>query len=289
MKYSFFIFWRNWIPKFPIGCIRTFLKILYVAKIFKILNISELAKCSLKSFWMMLLVWAVISSYAGHAQKLVPRTSMSKQFLLTGWAHMKIIWAHFHYSQPGRVWLVTSQLGTGKSLTFSSVPPVTHILCPRLSFLSNVICLLSHIFKMCLSSYVPCLTALFIVSRPLSHVAHLYSLSPVCCPQFYISVPCLLSSVLCPLFNVSVPFLLYSVPSLMWSVSCLLSSFICPLTSKNCHSVPFSVAPLFLSIVLLFLDLFSSSLVLCHLSFKRARMQVFLSKINVYTFSPCSR
>ncbi len=131
---------------------------------------------------------------------------------------MKIIWAHhmhFHYSQPGRVWLVSSQLGTGKSLTFSSVPPVTQILCPRLSFLSNVICLLSHIFKMCLSSYVPRLTALFIVSHPLSHVAHLYSLSPVCCPQLYISVPCLLSSVLCPLFNVSVPFLLYSVPSLM--------------------------------------------------------------------------
>jgi hypothetical protein len=62
-----------------------------------------------------------------------------------------------------------------------------------------------------------------------------------------------------------------------------------PLTPINCHSVPFSVAPLFLSIVLLFPDLFSSSLVLCHLSFKRARMQVFLSKINVYTFSPCSR
>jgi hypothetical protein len=91
------------------------------------------------------------------------------------------------------------------------------------------------------------------------------------------------------LFNVSVPFLLYSVPSLMWSVSCLPSSFICPLTPINCHSVPFSVAPLFLSIVLLFPDLFSSSLVLCHLSFKRARMQGFLSKINVYTFSPCSR
>ncbi len=134
----------------------------------------------------------------------MPKISSSDKHVqknFTHWlAHMKIIWAHhmhFHYSQPGRVWLVTSQLGTGKSLTFSSLPPVTHILCPRLSFLSNVMCLLSHIFKMCLSSYVPRLTALFIVSRPLSYVAHLYSLSPVCCPQLYISVPCLLSSVPC--------------------------------------------------------------------------------------------
>ncbi len=127
-------FWRNWMPMVPMGCNRTFLKILYVAKIFKILNISELAECSLKSFWMMLLVWAVISFYAGHAQKLVPRTSMCENFLLTGWVHIKIILAHhmhFYYSQPGRVWLVTSQLGTGKSLIFSCHPyPLSPSLVP---------------------------------------------------------------------------------------------------------------------------------------------------------------
>ncbi len=101
----------------------------------------------------------------------------------------------------------------------------------------------------CLTSYVPCLTSLYLVSRPLSPVLYLLcSLSSVLCPLSHISVLvsrpmspvlyllCSLSSVLCPLSHVSVlvshPLSLPDVsrPSSLSPVLYTLSQVICPLS-----------------------------------------------------------
>jgi hypothetical protein len=89
---------------------------------------------------------------------------------------------------------------------------------------------------LCLPSSVPCLTSLFLASRPLFPVSLLCSLSPVLCSLSHFSVPCFLTFVPCltslflvshPLFHVS---LLYSLSPVLCSqsyvsVPCLLFSF----------------------------------------------------------------
>jgi hypothetical protein len=184
----------------------------------RILKISMLAESALKSFMRWLsqrwngfhvwfwnefkfpLCWACAKIgywLAENAQKLVTHwLRMRENWLLVGWAYEKIISAHHVHFQ-----------------TFSSVPPVTH---------SSVL-----FSRPCLTSYVPCLTSLFLVSCPLSSVSRLFltsrplshavlrlfslSTSPVLCPflasQFLVSCPYSVSHDLSP---VSHP--LFSVP-----------------------------------------------------------------------------
>jgi hypothetical protein len=56
-----------------------------------------------------------------HLEKLMNKTKIKR---LTG--------KKFNYSRPGRVWLVTSRLGTGKWLTFfysvETPPPLQHVI-----------------------------------------------------------------------------------------------------------------------------------------------------------------
>jgi hypothetical protein len=102
--------------------------------------------------------------------------------------------------------------------------------------------------------------ALLLVSRPMSPVSWLVSLSPVLCPLSHGSAPCLpsyvpcltaLLLVLCPLYSVNIK----NYPSVPFYVA--LFHWSCP--SLLC--LPSSVPP---------------SLVLCPLSFILARMRVFL-------------
>jgi hypothetical protein len=89
---------------------------------------------------------------------------------------------------------------------------------------------------------------IFIVSRPISPVLRLCSLSPVLCLLSNVSIPCLMSAIaclsslflvsrLCPLSLVSVPYL-----SSLFLVSCLcpLSLFSRPLYSISHYLSPFS-------------------------------------------------
>jgi hypothetical protein len=87
--------------------------------------------------------------------------------------------------------------------------------CPLLLSLSNVPCPLSHAFVRCfpsyvsqfrplshcsapcLSSFVPYVTDLLLVSRPLSPVSSICPLPTARCPQSYVSVPYIPSSIPC--------------------------------------------------------------------------------------------
>ncbi len=114
--------------------------------------------------------------------------------------------------------------------------------------LSNVLCALSQVSAL---SAFPCLMSLFLVFCALCSVSRLCVLTPVGCPQSYVSVPCLPSSVPCltPLFLVSHP--LYPVSCDLspvsyppFSVPSPTSTVQCPLF---CGSIPlfFSFVPLF--------------------------------------------
>jgi hypothetical protein len=109
----------------------------------------------------------------------------------------------------------------------------------------------------------------------MSTFLHLFSLSPVLCLLYKVSVPCppsalhtvlglysLSPSRLMSLFPVSLP--LHKL-CLTWSVPCLPYSFLCLLIPVNCPSVPCSVALFYCSCALFLCFPFSvpPSLVLC--------------------------
>jgi hypothetical protein len=203
----------------------------------------------LSIFWMMFLKWVVISSYAEHARKLVTRwLSMHGNWLLVGWA-----WAGIGYSLAGhKRKLVTRWLSIrGNSFllvlnhvfTLSSIPLSPFPVPCLLSQVSIPIpCSLSHVSVPFLPSSVPCLTSLFLVSRPLSPIlmSHFFvsclppsvpfftSLFLVSCPLFSVSLLCSLSPVLCSLSH-------FSVPCFRPLVSCLPICSLYPILSSMSH------------------------------------------------------
>ncbi len=219
-------------------------------------------------------------SKAEHARKLVTRwlsirknwlfvgwaVSMPKNSLLAGWAYAKLFSAHFQ--------------------SFSSLSPVPHSYVP--------------FSRPCLTSFVPPLTSLYFVSRPMSPVLRLCFLIPVLCLTYLFLAyrplsPVLRLCSLYPIYPLShnfAPCLPSSLPCLTWSVPYLPSSFLHPLlTPINCPNVPFSVALFYCycplqKLLLYFPSSVPPSLVLCPLFFILARMRVFLKNIHAYT---CSR
>ncbi len=156
----------------------------------------------LSIFWMMILNWAVICPSAEHARKEV-----------TSWLHAQILaacWLSMHKN-----WLL---VGCAFAKFFYSLAEHTQNHCGA-----------PHTFCTCLPSYIPCLTFLFLVSRPLS---------PVSCTCLLLSYHplspvlrlCSLSPVLCPLSQVSVPFLPSAVPSL-----CSLYPVLYPMSHGSAH------------------------------------------------------
>jgi hypothetical protein len=187
---------------------------------------------------------------------------MRENWLLAGSAFAEIISVHhmhFHsffcappvtrssvpFSRP----FLTSYVPCFMSLPClpSSVPcPLSHFSVP--CFLS---CSLSYGSVPCRSSSVQRLMSLSFVSRPLSPVSRLYSLSPVLC-----------------------------IPCLTWSVPCLPSSF---LPRINCPSVPFYVALFHCSCP--FVPLFRLPSSVPCLSCLREFCEFFLGKIHGYTWN----
>jgi hypothetical protein len=141
--------------------------------------------------------------------------------------------------------------------------PCHPFLCPLLLSLSYVLCPLSHVFVLCLSSYVPC------------------SLSLVLCPLCHVSVPCLPSAVPCLTSLILVPhassipcltaLLLVSRPLYTVSHDLFLSPiFLSPSPDRyQLSQCPLCVALFHCScpLLLCFLSSVPSSLFLCPLSF----------------------
>ncbi len=201
---------------------------------FSLCWVSVACWLSMSKNWL-LVGWACAKigySLAEHAQNLVTCwLSMRENWLLVSWACAKIGYSFAEHALKSFVHHL-------HFLSFSSLPLSHPFPCPLLLFLSNVFCPLSHVFVLCLPSYVPCLMAVLLVSCPLSPVSRLCSLSPVLC----------ILSINCP----SVPYLwLYSI------VHVLCSSVSCPL----------------------FLQVLSS----CPLFFI-LRMRVFLNNIHAFTW-----
>ncbi len=234
----------------------------------------------LSIFWMMVLKWAFVSFYVKHARKWVSHwLSMPKMWLLVGSACAKIGYLFAKHAQK----LFTRWLSIREN----------HFGAPCV-FLEFSLC--SHSVPRCSVPFTVSRTG--IVSRPISPVLRLCSLSPVLCPLSYVSVRYLPSSVSCltslslasrPLSPVLVlcSLSLVFVPCPFYPVLYTLSHIICPLslillspslTPINCPSVPFCVALFYSScpLFLCFLFSFPLSLVLCPLSFILARLQVFL-------------
>ncbi len=217
MKFIFRLFCRNRNLMVPRACNTRFLKIVFdSAETFK-----HFLVCSASD--------EMHSAYAQPAMKFVPR--MLSIFWMMFWNGY---WTMFFPLSPSAVACLPSFVSCLKCLFLVS-HPLFHF--SRLCSLFPVHCSLSQVS-------VPCLTSLFLISRPLSPL--LCTLSPVLCSMSQFSVPCLPSSVPCltslylvsrPLFPVSVSHLCsfssilcsmshYFVPCLLSPVPCLTSLFL---------------------------------------------------------------
>ncbi len=167
----------------------------------------------LSLIWMMVLRWVVISLYAEHAKKLVAHwMSMHKNWLLVGWACTKIGYSLAEHAQKlvtlwlsmRTNWLLADwayakilsehhmhfQSSSVPHVIFSSVPFYHPCLCPmpHVSALSHILSPLSYVsVPNCLPSSVPCLTSLFLVSRPPYSVSR--DMFPVSQPPFSVLKP----------------------------------------------------------------------------------------------------
>ncbi len=213
--------------------------------------------------------------------------SMCGNWLLVGWTCAKIgylLVEHVRKLVPRWLSMCENHLAHHVHLQNFPLFPFYPFLCPLLLSLSNVLCPLSHVFVLCLPSYLPFLC-----------LCSICSMSPFICPLSHVSVPCLPSAVpsLTSLFLVSrppsphgsAPCLLSSAePCVTWSVTCLPSSFLRPLTPINCPSVPFlwlySTVPVLCSSFYrpLFLQLLSSAS--CHSYYENASFSL---KIHMHT------
>ncbi len=186
------------------------------------------------------LCWACMKigySLAERGQKLVTRRlSMRENWLLDVWAYAKIGYLLArHAKKLFTRWLsiCKTSFSAFSKFFFSSPCHSLTPMSPSSVRVSNVLCPLSHVFVLCLPSYVPCLTSLLLVFRPL----------------YYISVLCLSSAVpsLAPLFLVSHPLSPVSqlcvvsrlLSCLTWSVPSLPSSFLRPLALSTVPVSPF--------------------------------------------------
>jgi hypothetical protein len=126
----------------------------------------------LSIFWMSILKWVGISLYAEHARKLFTHwlsmctkfftcwLSMHENWLLIGWACAKIGYMLAEHTQKSFWCTMCIFLSYPLSpIPLSPSPVPVPVLCP-----------LSHVFVLCRPSDVPCLMALFLVSRPPSPV-----------------------------------------------------------------------------------------------------------------------
>ncbi len=143
---------------------------------------------------------------------------MHKNLLLISWPYAKICYSLAEHARESfRRTKCTSTFFLSSSLSPIPLSPSPVLVRRTLSPLSHLRTF-SHVFKLCLPIYVPCLMYLFLGYRPLSPVLRL----------------CSLYTVLYPLSHGSAPGLPSSVPCLTWSAPCLPSSFLRPLTPINC-------------------------------------------------------
>jgi hypothetical protein len=178
-------------------------------------------------WWFWNGLWfPLMPSYAEHAQKLVTRwLSMRGNWLLVGWACTKIGYLLAEQSRKS----LRRTTCISKFFLSSSCHPFFSLLLPSLS---NFLCPLSHVFVLCLPSYVPCLTSL--------------SLSPILCPLSHVSVPCLPSNVpsfkflflesqpLCYVLRLcSLSLVFCTLSHVICSLSPILVSIICPTCSRR--------------------------------------------------------
>ncbi len=153
---------------------------------------------------------------------------MIENWLLVGWACTKIGYLLAEHTEKSfRRTMCIFRVFPLFLLSLSNVIcPLSRPLSPLTSFVpSHVLCPLSHVFVLCLQSYVPCLTSLFLVSLPRPSVSRICFLPTVRVPKltslFLVSRPlcfvsqlCSLSPVLCTLSHV-----IFSLSPILLSLS----------------------------------------------------------------------